>query len=163
MHSPNLLNTRNMQMFTQATRPKSYFFGYAILFLATFYLAENTAMAQCVRIKDKRRNNAWVFSPKKDFRCLAAGQSPVTPFTITFESPVSNVTINWGDTLSFYPGPITTATRIYKTAGIFNYTITESGCGQQIKGIFVNDYNTSCPGVGWIAPPNDSARCLPDS
>lgn len=128
------------------------------------YLAiEFDASGQCVRIRDRRRNNAWTFTPKKDFRCLAVGQSPLTPFTITFESPVSNVTINWGDTIVFIAGPTTTATRIYKAAGIYNYTITQAGCNQQIKGIFVNDYNTSCPGVGWIAPPNDSARCLPDS
>lgn len=150
-------------MFTKAWwqtfRPSIFVFALSILGVATI----QEAVAQCLRIKDKRQNNAWTLTPKKDFRCLATGQSPVTPFTITFESQVSNVTINWGDTVAFYAGPITTATRIYKTAGIFNYTITQSGCGQQIKGIFVNDYNTSCPGVGWIAPPNDSARCLPDS
>ena len=122
-----------------------------------------TAEAQCVRIKDRRRNNIWTFFPKKDFRCLSIGQSPVTPFTVTFESPVSNVTINWGDSTKFYPGPLSSITKIYTTAGIYNYTITEAGCTQQIKGIFVNDYNTSCPGVGWIAPANDSVRCLPDS
>lgn len=121
------------------------------------------ADAQCVRIKDRRRNNAWTFFPKKDFRCLSTGQSPVTPFTVTFESPVSNVTINWGDSTKFYAGPITSITKIYTVAGIYNYTITEAGCTQQIKGIFVNEYNTSCPGVGWIAPANDSVRCLPDS
>lgn len=144
-------------------RPASlYGFAFAFLLLTQLVL-DFSSMAQCVRIRDRRRNNAWTFAPKKDFRCLAAGQSPVTTFTITFETPVSNVTINFGDTTAFYAGPITTATRVYKTAGIFNYTITQSGCSQQIKGIFVNDYNTSCPGVGWIAPPNDSARCLPDS
>ncbi len=147
---------------------KSFFFWswqkclVSLLLLIGFGI-DFSAEAQCVRIRDRRRNNAWTFQPKKDFRCLAAGQSPVTPFTITFESPVSNVTINFGDTVAFYAGPITTATRIYKTTGIFNYTITIAGCSQQIRGIFVNDYNTSCPGVGWIAPPNDSARCLPDS
>lgn len=150
-------------MFTLANRLTIRPIGIIFTILAILILAEQAGFAQCVRIRDKRRNNAWVFEPKKDFRCLATGQSPVTPFTITFEFPVSNVTINWGDTVAFYAGPLTTATRIYKTAGIFNYTITQSGCGQQIKGIFVNDYNTSCPGVGWIAPPNDSARCLPDS
>ena len=124
---------------------------------------EFTANAQCIRIRDRRRNNTWTFKPKKDFRCLAAGQSPVTPFTITFQSPVSNVTINWGDTTANYPGPITTATRVYKTTGIYNYVITQAGCAEPIRGIFVNDYNTTCPGVGWIAPPNDSSRCLPDS
>ncbi len=133
------------------------------LFLILQVCLEFSAEGQCVRIRDRRRNNAWTFTPKKDFRCLSAGQSPVTSFTITFESAVSNVTINWGDTVAFYSGPITTVTRVYKTAGVFNYTITQSGCNSQIKGIFVNDYNTSCPGVGWIAPPNDSARCLPDS
>lgn len=150
-------------MFIPAKKQLAPFIGCTAMILALLFLAETASFAQCVRIKDKRRNNAWVFAPKKDFQCLAVGQSPVTPFTITFESPVSNVTINWGDSTAFYTGPITTATRIYKTAGIFNYIITESGCSEQIKGIFVNDYNTSCPGVGWIAPPNDSARCLPDS
>ena len=123
-----------------------------------------SADAQCVRIRDRRRNNSWTLSPKKDFRCLSAGQSPITPFTITFETPVSNVTINWGDSLPvFYAGPLTTVTRSYKAAGIFSYIITQAGCASQIKGFYVNDYNTSCPGVGWIAPPNDSARCLPDT
>ncbi len=127
-------------------------------------MIELSADAQCVRIRDRRRNNTWTFTPKKDFRCLSAGQSPISPFTVNFESAVSNVTINWGDTVPlFYAGPITSVTRIYKTVGIFNYTITQSGCPTQIKGLFVNEYNTSCPGVGWIAPPNDSARCLPDS
>ena len=152
-----------MQVFTSSTAFRHWFHSVAVLLVFLTIGFEFSAEAQCVRIKDRRRNNAWVFAPKKDFRCLTAGQSPITPFTITFEVPVSNVTINWGDTTAFYAGPITTATRIYKTVGVFNYTITEAGCTQQIKGIFVNDYNTSCPGVGWIAPANDSARCLPDS
>jgi hypothetical protein len=139
-------------------------YGFVLAMLLITQLAlDFSSMAQCVRIRDRRRNNAWTFTPKKDFRCLAAGQSPVTSFTITFESPVSNVTINFGDTTVFLAGPVTTATRVYRNAGIYNYTITVAGCSQEIRGIFVNDYNTSCPGVGWIAPPNDSARCLPDS
>jgi gliding motility-associated-like protein len=134
-----------------------------LIFLLIQLGLEFSADAQCIRIRDRRRNNAWTFKPKKDFRCLSVGQSPITPFTITFQSPVSNVTINWGDTIVNYPGPISTATRIYKTNGIFNYVITQAGCAEPIRGIFVNDYNTTCPGVGWIAPPNDSSRCLPDS
>jgi len=150
-------------MLTLKKRPTGWHFLMCIAFAGFFVWTTLSADAQCVRIKDRRRNNAWTFTPKKDFRCLSAGQSPVTTFNMTFESPVSNVTINWGDTVQFYPGPITTASRVYKAAGVYNYTVTESGCPDQIKGIYVNDYNTSCPGVGWIAPPNDSARCLPDS
>jgi hypothetical protein len=150
-------------MLTLKKRPTGWHLLMCIAFAGFFVWTALSANAQCVRIKDRRRNNAWTFTPKKDFRCLTAGQSPVTTFSITFESPVSNVTINWGDTIAFYPGPITIASRVYKTAGVYNYTITESGCTNQIKGTYVNDYNTSCPGVGWIAPPNDSARCLPDS
>ena len=148
--------TSIFRLFSWQTFVLFLFFGISILI-------DFAADAQCVRIRDRRRNNAWTFAPKKDFRCLSAGQSPITPFTITFESPVSNVTVNWGDTVVFYAGPVATVTRTYRAIGIYNYTITQSGCNNQIKGIFINEYNTSCPGVGWIAPPNDSARCLPDS
>ena len=128
-------------------------------FLSLFPL--QNAEAQCVRIRDRRRNNAWTFTPKKDFKCLANNQSPITTFTITFESPVSNVNINWGDTIATYDGPLTTVSRTYKDTGTFAYTITEDNCPTPITGYFVNNYNKTCPGVGWIAPPNDSTRCLP--
>ena len=152
-----------MRMFTSIKNPFIWKAIVLFLFIGISLLIDFTADAQCVRIRDRRRNNAWTFTPKKDFRCLTAGQSPVTPFTIIFESPVSNVTINWGDSTGFYPGPLTSVTRSYKTAGIFSYVITQAGCGSQIRGFYVNDYNTTCPGIGWIAPPNDSVRCLPDS
>ncbi len=150
-------------MLTSKQRPTGWHFLLCISFAGFFIWTALSADAQCVRIRDRRRNNRWTFTPKKDFRCLTAGQSPVTTFVMTFESPVTNVTINWGDTTVFIPGPVTTASRTYRSAGVFNYTVTQDGCSEQIKGIFVNDYNTTCPGVGWIAPPNDSARCLPDS
>ena len=119
------------------------------------------AEGQCVRIRDKRRNNAWTFTPKKDFKCLTNNQSPITSFTITFEFPVSNVNVNWGDTIQTYAGPVTTVSRTYRDTGTFIYTITQNDCPTPITGIFVNNYNRTCPGMGWIAPPNDSTRCLP--
>ncbi len=135
------------------------FLGFFDFFSGFFFQTE--AISQCVRIRDKRRNNAWTFTPKKDFRCLANNQSPVTTFTITFEFPVSNVNINWGDTTATYTGPLTTVSRTYRDTGTFVYTITQFNCPTPITGIFVNNYNRTCPGMGWIAPPNDSSRCLP--
>jgi gliding motility-associated-like protein len=129
-------------------------------------LGNSIVDAQCVRVRDPR-NNSWTFTPSKAFRCLAPGQNPSSLLTITFESPVSNININWGDgQTENVVGPVTTVTHLYTTTSTgtaFQYTITQSGCNQIIRGLFVNDYNTTCPGFGWIFPPVDTARCLPDS
>lgn len=133
------------------------------LVILTFSYFSPEAEGQCVRIRDKRRNNAWTFTPKKDFKCLANNQSPLTTFTITFEFPVSNVNINWGDTVQTFEGPVTTVSRTYKDTGTFAYTITQNNCPTPITGYFVNNYNRTCPGMGWIAPANDSTLCLPST
>ena len=139
-----------------------YFFILFSLFeVLPLFSDDFFALGQCVRIRDKRRNNAWTFTPKKDFRCLANNQSPVTTFTVTFEFPVSNVHIDWGPFDSTYAGPLTTTSFTYQDTGTYIYTITQQNCATPITGYFVNNYNRTCPGFGWIAPPNDSSRCLP--
>ncbi len=122
------------------------------------------AEGQCVRFRTNRRNTAFTLTPKKEFKCLAINEPPVTTFTITFESPVSNLVINWGPTGadSTYAGPRTTASFIYQDTGVFEYKITHQDCPTQTKGYFVNLRNNFCPpGMGWSFPPSGSAKCLP--
>jgi len=138
-------------------------FTIAILVFLMIGSLSAELFGQCIAMRDFRNGNRPTFAPRKNYRCLSAGQIPTTVHTITFVSPVSNISVNWGDgTIQAIPGPTSSISYTYTTTGIFNYTITQPGCNTIIQGIFINDYNTSVPGLGFIAPPFNNTRvCLP--
>ncbi len=141
---------------------KAHFTGILLAFLL-FSSVSYDLFGQCIAMRDFRNGNRPSFAPRKNYRCLSAGQNPTTVHTITFVSAVSNIVVNWGDgTIQTIPGPTSSISYTYTTTGIFNYTITQPNCSTIIQGIFINDYNTSVPGLGFIAPPFNNARvCLP--
>lgn len=124
------------------------------------------AAAQCVRVRDPRQGNLATFRPLKQFRCIATGQPDSSNFTITFASPASNFMVDWGDGLppQLVAGPVTTLThRVGR--GIFHYRVWFSGCTTDtVKGDYVNDRNTTVPGIGFITPPAGytNKRCVPE-
>jgi|GEM_PF-801327 len=128
-------------------------------------LGQNLTWAQCVDMRDPRNGNQPTRTPVRNFRCLPVGTLPTTTFTINFVGNVSNFTVIWGDgTTTTYPGPQNSVSYTYITAGTFTYRIIQTGCTDTIVGQYVNDYNTSVPGIGFVTPPAGFAnkRCVPE-
>lgn len=96
------------------------------------------------------------------YRCPADNEPVNGTLSLTFQSPINNVTINWGNgTIQNYPGPVTTQSFSYPDAGIFSIKINAAGCSDTLHGIYVNEPNNTVPGVGFLLPPNDIHPCLP--
>ncbi len=129
-------------------------------------LSAHDATAQCIRMRDPRNGNQLTLRPRTNFACLTANAPRnATVLRIDFESAVRNVVINWGDgtPVQNLAGPATSVTHTWPDTGTFTYRITQPNCATVIEGTFINNYNTSTPGIGFVFPPagTDNRRCLP--
>lgn len=124
------------------------------------------AFTQCIQARDPQQGNIATFNLSTRRTCLAAGAPTAQTLTLTFAAPMSNFTVHWGNGVSEnFVGPLTTVSHTYTTTGIFNYKIAQAPpCTDTIRGVFINQYNTTTPGIGFITPPAGLAnkRCVPE-
>ena len=140
-----------------------------LLLLGIFSLLSGSVYGQCVGIKDPA-SGLFTTQPSSFLRCPALNDPIPGTVTLTFQTPVSNITIDWGNgDIQTYPGPLTSLPYTYTTAQQFRFRISIPGCPDSLKGTYVNERNltaagVSVPGVGFIVPPAGitNKRCVPE-
>ena len=146
---------------------KFYFIGLIVLLINGFLVGKSTG--QCIDVQDPVTGQ-WTNQPQSFLRCPGLADPIPGTVTLTFQSPASNFTIDWGDgNVQTYPGPQTTVSYTYATASLFKFRIAFPGCPDSLKGTYVNERNltaggVSVPGVGFIVPPAGltNKRCVPE-
>jgi len=140
-----------------------------LLLLVIFSLFSGSVYGQCVGVRDPA-SGLFTTEPSSFLRCPALNDPISGTITLTFQTPVSNITIDWGNgDIQTYPGPLTSLPYTYTTAQQFLFRISIPGCPDSLKGTYVNERNltasgVSVPGVGFIVPPAGitNKRCVPE-
>lgn len=144
-----------------------YFIALTALFLLLGVRSET--VGQCINVRDPQTNQ-WTNQPGSFLRCPGLADPIPGTVTITFQTPATNFTIDWGNgDVQTYPGPQTSISYTYATAAQFRFRISFPGCPDTLKGTYVNERNltaggVSVPGVGFIVPPAGltNKRCVPE-
>ena len=144
---------------------KKHFFLICAVFLAMHF----RGFSQCVSIQNPA-TGTFTKQPFKILRCPALNDPIAGTVNIVFQSFVSNVTIDWGNSdVQTYTGPLLVQSYTYNTAQSFNIRISIPGCPDSLKVTYVNDRNLNSsgvivPGTGFIGPPSgiSNKRCVPE-